>query len=69
MATVTVSPKYQVVIPQEIRGRLSIAPGERFEVVSYDDRIEYVRIQPMVHMRGFLRGHDATFNREEADRV
>ena len=69
MDAVTVSPKYQVVIPKAVRARTGITPGEKLQVLSYDDRIELVRSQPMRKMRGFLRGMDATFARDEDDRA
>ncbi len=69
MNTVTVSPKFQVVIPKAVRDRARITPGEKLQVLSFDDRIELVRTQPMRKMRGFLRGFDAAFVRDEADRV
>lgn len=69
MDAVTVSPKYQVVIPKAVRERARIRPGDKLQVLSFDDRIEFVRIQPMRKMRGFLQGLGATFAREEDDRV
>lgn len=69
MNVVTVSPKYQVVIPKAVRERVGITPGEEFYVLSFDDRIELVRKQPMRKMRGFLRELDPTFVRDEDDRV
>jgi AbrB family looped-hinge helix DNA binding protein len=69
MDTVTVSPKYQVVIPRSVRERMHIRPGEKFQVICFDDRIEFVRTQPMKKMRGFLKGLDPAFTREKRDRV
>lgn len=69
MDTVTVSPKYQVVIPKAVREHIGIRPGEKLQVLSFDDRIELVRTRPMRKMRGFLRGLDATFARDEDDRA
>jgi AbrB family looped-hinge helix DNA binding protein len=69
MDAVTVSPKYQVVIPKAVRDRAHITPGEKLQVLSFDDRIELVRTRPMRKMRGFLKGLDATFVREEGDRA
>jgi len=69
MDAVTVSPKYQVVIPKAVRERIHITPGEKLQVLSFDDRIELVRNRPMRDMRGFLRGLDSTFSREEDDRA
>ncbi|MDO9230632.1 MAG: AbrB/MazE/SpoVT family DNA-binding domain-containing protein [Syntrophales bacterium] len=69
MDAVTVSSKYQVVIPKAVRERANIMPGEKLQVLSFDDRIELVRTKPMRSMRGFLRGLDAGFVREENDRA
>jgi AbrB family looped-hinge helix DNA binding protein len=69
MDSVTVSPKFQVVIPLAVRTRMNIRPGERLEVISLDDCIELVPIRPMQEMRGFLRGFDPSFQRDEDDRA
>jgi AbrB family looped-hinge helix DNA binding protein len=68
MATVTVSPKFQVVIPQEVREALDLRPGEKLQVFQYDHRIELVPVRPLREMRGFLRGIDTTVDRDP-DRV
>lgn len=68
MKTVTVSPKYQVVIPSEVREALSIKPGEKMQVIHYANRIELVPVRKVKSMRGFLKGIDTTVNREK-DRV
>jgi AbrB family looped-hinge helix DNA binding protein len=69
MNAVTVSPKYQIVIPKAVRERIHITPGEKLQVLSFDDRIELVRSRPMRKMRGFLRGLDSTLVRESDDRT
>ncbi len=69
MSTVTLSPKYQVVIPRSVRERIRLQPGEQLQVISFDDRIELVPVRPMRKMRGFLKGLDATFARDEEDRA
>jgi len=68
MDTVTVSPKYQIVIPLAVRERTHIRAGERLQVISFDDRIELIPVRPMRSMRGFLKGFDARFSRDEEDR-
>jgi AbrB family looped-hinge helix DNA binding protein len=55
MKTVTVSPKFQVVIPREVRESLSIKPGEKMQVINHADRIEFVLIRKIKDMRGFLK--------------
>ena len=69
MDTVTVSPKYQVVIPLAVRQRSRIRAGERLQVISFDDRIELIPVRPMRSMRGFLKGFDARFERDAEDRA
>jgi AbrB family looped-hinge helix DNA binding protein len=65
MSIVTVSPKFQVVIPQAIRDELRITVGEKLRVLSYADRLEFIPIRPVNTMRGFLRGMDSKIEREE----
>jgi len=64
MSSVTVSPKFQVVIPKDVRNRMQLAPGQKMQVISYGDRIELVPVRPVRSMRGFLKGIDTSFERE-----
>lgn len=68
METVTISPKFQVVIPRRIREALGLKPGQKVQVVQYGQRVEYVPVLPLRKARGFLRGIDTDVPRE-ADRV
>lgn len=68
MSSVTVSPKFQVVIPKEVRDRMKLAPGQKMQVISYGDRIEMVPVRPVRTMRGFLKGINTALERE-SDRV
>lgn len=68
MEAVLVSPKFQVVIPRAVREALRIQPGQKMQVIQYEDRIELIPIRPTQEMRGFLRGIDTTIAREP-DRV
>jgi AbrB family looped-hinge helix DNA binding protein len=68
MRLVTVSPKFQVVIPQAVREALGIKPGQKVQVVQYDNRVELIPLKPIKRTRGFLRGIDTTVERER-DRV
>jgi len=68
MASVTVSPKYQIVIPKEIRESMGIVSGQKVQITSYQGRIEVIPLKPIKEMRGFLKGIDTTVLREE-DRV
>ncbi|GIK39528.1 MAG: hypothetical protein BroJett011_33610 [Chloroflexota bacterium] len=68
MEVVTVSPKYQVVIPLSVRRSLGIKPGNKVQVILYENRIELIPLEPIKKMRGFLKGIDTTIERE-SDRV
>lgn len=65
MATVTISPKYQVVIPKAVREKLGLRPGQKVQAIVYDGRIELIPIQPIRSLRGYLQGIDTTVPREE----
>jgi AbrB family looped-hinge helix DNA binding protein len=64
MDTVTLSPKFQVVIPQAIREALQLTPGEKFRVIRYGDRVELIPVKKMKDLRGFARGMDTTVRRD-----
>ncbi len=68
MNTVTVSPKYQIVIPRDVRDSMEISPGEKVQVLQYENRIELIPLKRLKEMRGFLKGIDTTVKREK-DRV
>jgi AbrB family looped-hinge helix DNA binding protein len=68
MHTVTISPKYQVVIPKAVREALNLRPGQKMQVVEYDGRIELIPERDIKELRGFLKGINTEFEREE-DRV
>jgi AbrB family looped-hinge helix DNA binding protein len=64
METVTLSPKFQVVIPQAVREALRLTGGEKLRVIAYADRVEFIPVRPMKQMRGYLRGMDTTLTRD-----
>ncbi len=68
MTTVTVSPKYQIVIPKDIRDKFHLVPGQKVQVIPFANRIEVIPEKRMSDMRGFLRGIDTTIERE-SDRL
>jgi AbrB family looped-hinge helix DNA binding protein len=68
MQTVTVSPKFQVVIPKPVRESLRLRPGQKMQVVEYDGRIEFILERDITELRGFIKGINTDFEREE-DRV
>lgn len=65
MNTVIVSPKYQVVIPRNIRASLKLRPGQKMKVIEYDGRIELIPERDISALRGFLKGINTDFKREE----
>lgn len=64
MNTVTVSPKFQVVIPLEVRQELGLVPGEQMRVIRYHDRVELIPVKPIKSLRGMLKGIDTSIERE-----
>jgi len=64
MHTVTVSPKYQVVIPKIIRDALRLRPGQKLKVFEYDGRIELIPDRDISELKGFLKGINTEFARE-----
>ncbi len=68
METITISPKFQVVIPKAIREELGLLPGQMLQAIVYGERIELIPVRPITEMRGFLKGIETTIDRE-ADRL
>ncbi|MCG8639710.1 MAG: AbrB/MazE/SpoVT family DNA-binding domain-containing protein [Desulfobacterales bacterium] len=68
MTKVTLSPKFQIVIPKEIRKKFQLTPGQKVQLIPYSHRIEVIPERKISDMRGFLRGIDTSFERE-ADRL
>lgn len=64
MGTVTLSPKFQVVIPKDIREQLGLSPGQKIHAVIHGDRIELIPLRPLKELRGFLKGIDTRVKRE-----
>jgi len=62
---VTVSPKYQVVIPREIRDSLGIEPGQKVQAFEFEGRVEFVPVRAARSLRGFARGIDTSVKREK----
>jgi AbrB family looped-hinge helix DNA binding protein len=65
MTTVTVSPKFQVVIPLAIREALGLRPGQKIQAIQYQDRIELIPVRPIRQARGMLAGIDTAVPRED----
>ena len=68
MKTVTISPKYQIVIPRDVRNSMDIQPGTRVQVLQYENRIELVPLRSPQSLRGFLKGINTDVQRDK-DRV
>lgn len=68
MTAVTVSPKFQVVIPKEVRDSMGIISGQKIQMLTYCNRIELIPIKPMNEMKGFLKGIDTDIPRDK-DRI
>jgi AbrB family looped-hinge helix DNA binding protein len=68
METVTVSSKFQIVIPRKMRDSLGLQPGQQVQVLLYENRIELIPLRPIEEMRGFVRGIETSVERD-SDRV
>ena len=68
MPSVTVSPKFQVVIPRPIRDHLNLRPGQKMQVIEYQDRVELIPEKDITELRGFVKGINIDFDRE-GDRI
>lgn len=64
MEAVKISPKFQVVIPRNVREKLNLVAGQSMQVVAYGNRIELIPEKDILEMRGFLSGIDTTVERE-----
>ena len=69
MNSVTVSAKFQIVIPQKVREMLGVKAGQKMTVLAYDNRIVLIPTRPIQEARGSLPGLDTTVERDEEDRV
>ena len=68
MTEVTISPKYQVVIPKEIREAMGLTAGQKSKVLTFGDRIELIPLKPISALRGILKGLDTNVERD-SDRL
>ena len=69
MEIVTVSTKYQIVIPRKVREKLGVRVGQKITVLAYDNRIVLIPARPIQEARGSLKGIDTSVEREEEDRL
>jgi AbrB family looped-hinge helix DNA binding protein len=68
MATVTVSSKFQVVIPEDVRSKLKLQPGQKVVVVEKDGVVHLIPLKPIKDTRGLARGTRTGNIRDERDR-
>ncbi len=68
MEAVKISPKYQIVIPKKLRESLNLSPGQKVQMVAFENRIEIIPVRKISEMKGFLKGIDTTVEREK-DRI
>jgi AbrB family looped-hinge helix DNA binding protein len=68
METISISPKFQVVIPKTIREALGLVAGQKMQALRYGDRVELIPLRPLAQARGFLAGIDSHVERD-ADRA
>lgn len=69
MTRVKVSPKFQVVIPKEIRDEIKLKPGQELQVIHIGDRLELIPIKDIKEYRGIFKGIDTRVGREKKDRL
>lgn len=64
-----VSPKYQVVIPKEVREQVGLKPGQRLMIIAKDDVIYLIPEVPLSGLKGRLKGMNTDGIRDEEDRI
>ncbi len=69
MNTVTISSKYQVVIPRPIREQFNLKPGRKVMFIPYNNTLRVVIVPPIEESMGMFEGIDVDPQREKADRV
>ena len=69
MDAVTVSPKYQVVIPQKVREQMGVKPGQKMHVIAYDNMVVFIPVRSIKEARGSLKGINTNVERDEEDRL
>lgn len=67
MNSVTISPKFQVVIPLAVRKKIGVKPGQKMQVITYDNKVILIPVRPIEEARGSLKGMDTDVYREEED--
>jgi len=67
LGIVVVSSKYQIVIPQDVRKRINLKPGQKIVIIEKDGVIQLIPLKPISEMRGFIKGIDASQLRDKED--
>lgn len=67
MGTVTISSKFQVVIPKEVREKFNLKPGQKLMFIPFKGTLRVVVVPPIEEARGMLKGLDTNNIREEED--
>jgi AbrB family looped-hinge helix DNA binding protein len=67
MEAVTISSKYQVVIPREIREQFNLKPGQKIMFIPYNNTLRVILVRPIKEARGMLKGMNTDGIREEVD--
>jgi len=65
MQTVTLSPKFQIVIPSPIRRKMGLTAGQPMRIMEHDGHIELFPERDIKELKGFLRGINTDFERED----
>ena len=66
---VILSPKYQVVIPKEVRKQLELKSGQRLQIIVRGGTITLVPDHPIKELRGLFKGMNTEGLREEGERI
>lgn len=69
MNTVTISSKYQVVIPRQIREQFNLKPGSKIMFIPYNQTLRVVIVPPIEQALGLFEGIDTDPQREKEDRT
>lgn len=65
MPVVTLSPKFHVIIPREIREALGLEPGQKLQALQYQNRVELIPVRSVREMRGFLEEIETSVVRDQ----
>ena len=68
MNTVTISSKYQVVIPSQIREQFNLKPGQKIVFIPYKSTLRVIFVPPIEEAQGMFTGIDTDPQREKEDR-